>query len=458
MPPKTITTRFAPSPTGNLHIGSARTALFNYLFAKNQKGKFLLRIEDTDKIRSQNIYAQDIIKNLQWLQLHWDDKPTHQSQNAARHTEIAENLLKTGKAYKCFCSPERLAKMRETALAKGNPPRYDNKCRNAAPPKNPPPYAIRLKTPNTGETILNDRVMGQSTFPNSEMDDFIILRSDGTPTWMLALVVDDHDMNITHAIRGGDHHANAARQMHLYNALNWTPPIFAHIPLIHGTDGARLSKRHGATGLSEYQKDFLPEAMRNYLARLGWSHGDDEIFSTEEAIRWFSLEAIGRSPARFSSEKLLNLNAHYLRAANPNALLERIAPPLPKSQWQAIASAMPEMTKRSETLSEVKKNMAFLWEDSHLAPNDHARKILTPSARNRLSRLAFRLQKEHDWTAPALEKTLRDFADAEGVKLGETAQPLRAALTGRTVSIGVFTLLALLGKNETLERLQNSRE
>ena len=381
-----VITRFAPSPTGALHLGGARTALFNWLYARHHGGRFLLRIEDTDKARSKKAYTDRIMESLSWLGLDWDGKVRFQSEAAQRHREIAKHLLEKNHAYRCFCSPEDLEAMREKARQEGKTPAYDGRCRQRddTPPRRA--YVLRLKTPCEGDTLILDEVQGESRFQNKDIDDFIILRSDQSPTWMLSLVIDDHDMGITHVIRGSDHLTNAARQMQIYRALEWKPPSFAHIPLIHGADGAKLSKRHGAMGLHEYQQDYLPEAMRNYLMRLGWSHGDEEIFSTEEAIKHFTLGAIGRSPARFAPEKLLNLNAHYLRSEKPHHLLDRLSPPFPKeARSEALLGAMKEVTKRAKTLSEVIDNLDFLKEKKSVSLDKNSQKILTPSARAHLS-------------------------------------------------------------------------
>lgn len=466
-----VVTRFAPSPTGFLHIGGARTALFNWLFAKAQGGVFLLRIEDTDRARSTETAIEAIYDGLKWLGLDWDGEPVFQFARAARHAEIARQLLAEGKAYHCYASAAELEAMREKARQEGRSPRYDGTWRDRDPsdaPRGVPPV-IRFRSPDAGETVVDDKVQGRVAFPNKDLDDLIILRSDGTPTYNLSVVVDDHDMGVTHIIRGDDHFTNAARQSQIYAALGWDIPVFAHVPLIHGPDGAKMSKRHGALGVDAYRAmGYLPAAMRNYLVRLGWSHGNDEIFSTEQMIAWFGLEALGRSPARFDFAKLENLNGHYIRTADNADLmkyLHTVLPYLPEGDKIAaemgpdgsakLAKALPSLKDRAKTLVELLAGAAFLFAKRPLSLDAKAAGILTPQARGHLSALAVSFGALTEWTAPALEEAARSYAGASGVKLGDVAQPLRAALTGRGVSPPVFDVLAALGRSEALARLSD---
>ena len=465
-----VVTRFAPSPTGFLHIGGARTALFNWLYAKHTGGRFLLRIEDTDRERSTQEAIAAILDGLKWLELDWDGEPLFQSTRADRHRAVVDELLSSGNAYRCYCTPEELDAMRRRAEAEGKPPIYDGTWRDRDPAEAPPGVkpAIRLKTPRTGETVIEDRVQGRVVFQNENLDDLIILRSDGTPTYNLAVVVDDHDMGITHVIRGVDHLTNAARQTQIYNAMSWDLPVFAHVPLIHGPDGAKLSKRHGALGVEAYRAmGYLPAALRNYLVRLGWSHGDDEIFTTEQMIDWFDLGGVGRSPARFDFAKLEDLNGHYIRNTPDDELLTRIRQALPEMEdgaelesrfaaagWHKLAAALPGLKPRAKTLKEVVDGAGFLIATRPLALDDKAAKLLTDSARALLAKLLPRLESA-EWRADALEAEVRSFAEAEGLKLGGIAQPLRAALTGRSVSPPVFDVLAVLGREEALARIRD---
>ena len=465
-----VVTRFAPSPTGFLHIGGARTALFNWLYAKHTGGKFLLRIEDTDRERSTKEAIDAILDGLKWLELDWDDEPVFQSTRVDRHREVVEELLRTGNAYRCYCTPEELEAMRKKAEAEGRPPVYNGYWRDRDPSEAPPGVkpAIRIKTPRTGETVIEDRVQGRVVFQNEHLDDLIILRSDGTPTYNLAVVVDDHDMGVTHIIRGVDHLTNAARQMQIYRALGWEVPVFAHVPLIHGPDGAKLSKRHGALGVEAYRAmGYLPAALRNYLVRLGWSHGDDEIFTTEQMIEWFDLDGIGRSPARFDFAKLEDLNGYYIRNTPDDELLERTKQALREMEngrelearfasagWEKLAAALPSLKTRSKTLKELVDGAAFIIAERPLALDEKATKLLTEDARKVLGRLLPRLEAA-EWTASALETEVRSFAEAEGLKLGGVAQPLRAALTGRSVSPPVFDVMAVLGRDEALARIRD---
>ena len=460
-----IVTRFAPSPTGFLHIGGARTALFNWLFSRHHQGVFRLRIEDTDRQRSTPEAIDAIIKGLKWLGLNWDEEVVHQFARASRHREIAEELLNRGKAYRCYCSPEELEQMREAQKAAGKPIRYDGRWRDRdakdAPPGVKP--VIRIKAPQTGETIIDDKVQGPVRFPNETLDDFIILRSDSTPTYMHSVVVDDYDMGVTHVIRGDDHLTNAARQRIVIEAMGWPVPAYAHLPLLHGEDGAKLSKRHGALGIHEYEAlGYLPEAMRNYLLRLGWSHGDDEIISTDQAIAWFNLENIGRSPSRVDFKKLENINGHYIRAADDARLADEILrirksrgePDATPEQRAQLVRAMPGLKERAKNLNELADSAAFLFARRPVAADEKAAKLLTDSARKILAQLKAALA-EGDWTTPALEGRVRSFAEANGLKLGDVAQPLRAALTGRTTSPPIFDVLAVLGREESLSRISD---
>jgi glutamyl-tRNA synthetase len=462
----TVVTRFAPSPTGYLHIGGVRTALFNWLYARHHGGQFRLRIEDTDRKRSTEDAVSKIFAGLDWLELDFDGEPVFQSQNAARHSAVAGQLLADGKAYRCYCTPEELAEMRETARAQGRTRLYDRRWRDRDPAEAPQAVApsVRVKMPVAGETEITDLVQGEVKVANDNLDDFIILRPDGTPTYMLAVVVDDHDMGVTHIIRGDDHLNNAFRQYHVYQALGWEIPAFAHIPLIHGSDGAKLSKRHGALGVDAYDDmGILPAAMRNYLLRLGWSHGDDEIISTEQAITWFDLAAVGRSPARFDLEKLTSLNAHYIRESDDNELVDQILPrieqvlgaPVAEAARNRLCAGVDGLKQRANTLNELAENALFYCRELPLPLTEKAAKLLTPEARENLASLAIDLEKTTSSDKEALEACVRDFADSHGIKLGQIAQPLRAALTGSTVSPGIFEVMEALGRDETLARIRS---
>ena len=452
--PSQIVTRFAPSPTGFLHIGGARTALFNWLFARHHGGKFLLRIEDTDKARSTQAAIDAILDGMRWLGLDWDGHEYYQSQFAARHAEVAHELLARGAAYRCWMSQEEIAAQREAAKAERRPFRTISPWRER---ENGPdaPFVVRLKAPRDGETVIEDQVQGRVTVRNAELDDFVLLRSDGTPTYMLAVVVDDHDMCVTHIIRGDDHLNNAFRQRVIIDAMGWPVPTYAHVPLIHGSDGAKLSKRHGALGVDSYRDElgFLPEALSNYLLRLGWGHGDDEIISREEATRWFDLDHVGRSPSRFDIKKLENLNGHYLRAADPDRLAALVAPRIEGADTALLARAMPFLTPRAKDLNEVAQGAAFLFASRPLAMDEKAAALLEGAARDLLARVHAALSALSDWTEAATEQAVREVAEAEGAKLGQVAQPLRAALTGRATSPGIFDVLALLGREESLARI-----
>jgi len=461
-----VITRFAPSPTGFLHIGGGRTALFNWLFARHHKGQFLLRIEDTDRERSTDAAIEAIFEGLRWLGLDWDGEVVMQFSRQARHREVAEELLARGHAYYCYASPQELEEMREKARAEGRPIHYDGRWRDRDPSDAPAGVkpVLRFKSPQTGETIVRDHVMGDVRFANEQLDDLIILRSDGTPTYNLSVVVDDHDMGITHIIRGDDHLTNAGRQSQIYLAMGWMPPEFAHVPLIHGPDGAKLSKRHGALGVDAYRDmGYLPEAMRNYLVRLGWSHGDDETFSTEQAVDWFNLESIGRSPARFDFAKLENLNGHYIRQADDLRLADDTIALMQKAAgWTddaafraAFIAAMPGIKERAKTLLEIGKSGEFLRAQRPIPIDEAASKLLDGPARALLGRLLGRLESRQDWLSEGIEADIRAFAEAEQLKLGKVAQPLRAALTGSTVSLPIFDVLATLGREEALGRIRD---
>jgi glutamyl-tRNA synthetase len=450
--------RFAPSPTGMLHIGGARTALFNWLYARHTGGTFLLRIEDTDRERSTPEAVAAILNGLEWLGLDWDGQTIYQFARAGRHREVAEQLLAQGKAYRCFATAEELEEMRNKARAEGKPQRYDGRWRDRDPGEAPAgaPYVIRLRAPQTGETIVHDVVQGDVRFGNEQLDDMVLLRSDGTPTYMLAVVVDDFDMGVTHVIRGDDHLNNAARQLQIIGAMGWPEPTYGHLPLIHGPDGAKLSKRHGALAVEVYRDmGYLPETMRNYLLRLGWSHGDDEIIPTAKAIEWFNLESIGRSPSRLDFKKLDNLNAHYIRAMDDAALAGEIAKTrsLSATAKTRLIAAMPGLKERAKTLVELGEAAEFLFTDGPRTADEAAARNLGPEARATIARV-LPVFEATDWTGPALEAAARTFADAGGMKLGQVAQPLRAALTGKAASPPLFDMMAVLGRDESLVRLK----
>jgi len=471
---ETVVTRFAPSPTGFLHIGGGRTALFNWLYARRHGGKMLLRIEDTDRERSTQAAIDAILDGLSWLGIDWDGETVYQFSRSARHREVAEQLLAQGKAYRCYASPKELAEMREAARREGRSKLYDGRWRDRDPSEAPPGVkpVIRLKAPQTGETVVEDQVQGRVTWQNENLDDFVLLRSDGTPTYMLAVVVDDHDMGITHIIRGDDHLNNGARQTQIYDAMGWKVPGMAHIPLIHGPDGSKLSKRHGALGVDAYRAmGYLPAAMRNYLVRLGWSHGDQEIFSTEEMIAAFDLPQIGRSPARFDFAKLESLNGHYIRQSTDADLVdetERLLPHLaageelkakmtPELRHRLLA-AMPGLKERAKTLVELIDSAGFLFADRPITLDDKAKAVMTDEARALIKAVLPRLEAVEPWEAAGAEQAVRTFAEEAGVKLGAIAQPLRSALTGRVTSPGIFEVLTVLGKDESLARLSDQAE
>jgi glutamyl-tRNA synthetase len=464
-----VITRFAPSPTGFLHIGGARTALFNWLFARHHAehgggGKFLLRIEDTDRARSTPEATEAIFDGLKWLGLDWDGEATSQFSRIARHGEVAAEMLARGSAYKCFATRDEIDAFRAEAKAAGRPPLFLSPWRDADPATHPAgaEYTVRLMAPREGKVVVDDKVQGTISWDASTLDDLILLRSDGTPTYMLAVVADDHDMGVTHVIRGDDHLTNAARQTLIYLGLGWDLPVFAHIPLIHGPDGAKLSKRHGALGVEAYRDmGYLPAAMRNYLARLGWSHGDDEFFTTDQAIEWFGLDNIGKSAARFDFVKLGNLNGQHIRATPDTELVAAVegliaaqhTAPMDAPRQAMLTQAMPGLKERVKTIAELIDISHYILSDRPFIPEEKAAKHLTDDAFQILSRLTERLQNASQWTAGSLEEIIRSFAGDEQLKLGKIAQPLRVALTGRVVSPGVFDVMETLGRDETLARL-----
>jgi glutamyl-tRNA synthetase len=466
-----IVTRFAPSPTGFLHIGGARTALFNWLYARRFGGRMLLRIEDTDRERSTEAAIEAILDGLSWLGLSWDGDVIYQFARAQRHAEVARQMLADGKAYHCYATPQELDDMRELARKEGRPLRYDGRWRDRDPasaPRDVKPV-VRLRAPADGETAVEDQVQGRVVWQNKDLDDLVLLRSDGTPTYMLAVVVDDHDMGVTHIIRGDDHLTNAARQSQIYNALGWDIPIMAHIPLIHGPDGAKLSKRHGALGVDAYREmGYLPAALRNYLVRLGWAHGDQEIFTTDEMVAAFDLPAIGRSPSRFDYAKLENLNGIYLRAADTEtilAALDQVMPALGPSRGigaqlspelrTRLAAAMPGLKERAKTLVELLDSASYLYASRPLRLDEKAASLLSEQGREVVGALRAPLSTAPEWTAASTEAVVRAFAETKGLKLGQVAQPLRAALTGKSTSPGLFDVMEVLGRDETLARLED---
>jgi glutamyl-tRNA synthetase len=453
-----VVTRFAPSPTGYLHIGGARTALFNWLFARHHGGRFVLRIEDTDKARSTQAAIDAILDGMSWLGLDWDGEAHFQSEYADRHAEIAAQMLSNGHAYRCWMSQAELAAQREAAQAERRPFRTRSPWRDATQ-EGEGGYVIRLKAPQEGETAIDDLVQGRVVVQNAELDDFVLLRSDGSPTYMLAVVVDDHDMGVTHVIRGDDHLNNAFRQLVIIRAMGWPEPIYGHVPLIHGADGAKLSKRHGALGVETYRDELgmLPEALFNYLLRLGWGHGDDEIISREQAVAWFDADAIGKSPSRFDLKKLENLNGHYLREADPARVAALVAPKIPGADTGLLERAMPVLTPRAKDLNELAEGAAFLFKSVPLDMDEKAALLLAGDARDLLGRVHQSLAQASDWTAEATEQAVREVAETSGVKLGQVAQPLRAALTGRATSPGIFDVLVLLGREESLARIAQAQ-
>lgn len=461
----TVITRFAPSPTGFLHIGGARTALFNWLFARHHDGKFMLRIEDTDRKRSTPEAVEAILDGLKWLELHWDGETYFQSEHLERHVAVVNNLLASGNAYRCYSSAEELAEMREAAKKEGRSVRYDGRWRDRDPSEAPAgvSFAIRLKAPQEGETVIEDLVQGAVRVANSQLDDMILLRSDGTPTYMLSVVVDDHDMGITHVIRGDDHLTNAARQKQLFQACGWDVPVFAHIPLIHGADGHKLSKRHGALGVEAYRDmGYLPAALRNYLLRLGWSHGDDEIIETGQAIEWFDMGSVGKAAARFDFAKLDSINGHYLRTADPAALaqmvMERMGGTISGEQRDVIRErliqGLPSLAQRVKSLNELAENARiYVAAPKYPLANAKAAKLLDAAGTGILARFCRAIAGIETWTDEALEEAARQTAAELNVGLGALAQPMRAALTGSNASPGIFEVMRILGRDETLSRL-----
>lgn len=455
-----VVTRFAPSPTGFLHIGGARTALYNWLYARHTGGKYLVRIEDTDRARSTPAAVEAIFDGLSWLGLLGDEEPVYQSTRLDRHAEVAKSLVAEGRAYYCYCSQEELQAMREEARAAGKPMRYNGMWRDRDPADAPAGVdpVVRLKAPQDGETTIVDAIQGAVTVQNNQLDDFVLLRGDGSPTYMLSVVVDDHDMGITHVLRGDDHLNNAFRQSALYRAMDWEVPVFGHIPLIHGPDGGKLSKRHGALGVDAYREmGYLPEAMNNYLLRLGWGHGDDEIISEAQAIEWFTLDAVGRSPSRFDIAKLENLNGHYIREADDARLTDLVVSGLETVDAigrERILKGMDGLKQRAKTIVELTENAAFYAASVPLTFTEKAYNLLTDEAIGHLRTLTDKLEALPEWSEETVDAAVREVAEEAGLKLGKLAQPLRAALTGSTVSPGVFEVAAVLERAETLARLK----
>ncbi len=466
-PPDTVVTRFAPSPTGYLHIGGARTALFNWLFARHHGGRFLLRIEDTDRARSTEDAIRAIRDGMAWLGLDWDGEPVSQFSRRDHHAAAAQRLLDKGLAYHCYCTKEELAEMREAARREGRPQRYDGRWRDRDPSEAPEgvPPVVRFKAPQDGSTTIEDAVQGPVTVANDQLDDMVLLRADGTPTYMLAVVVDDIEMGVTHVIRGDDHLTNAFRQLQLFNALEAAAPVFGHVPLIHGPDGAKYSKRHGATGLEAFRdQGYLPAALRNYLVRLGWAHGDDEVFSTEQAIQWFDFDGMGKSAARFDFAKLENLNGVYIRGTEDAVLVDLIAPRLAEAVGRDLGeddrarlqAGMDGLKQRTKTLNELTENAAFYVRQRPLELTEKAAGLVSGDAAGLLERVATALSEIAEWDEAGIEAAVREIAEAEALKLGKVAQPLRAALTGSTVSPGIFEVAAVLGRDESLARLADA--
>ncbi|MBC07454.1 glutamate--tRNA ligase [Thalassospira sp.] len=464
----TVVTRFAPSPTGFLHIGGARTALYNWLYAKHTGGKFLLRIEDTDRERSTPEAVDAIFDGLNWLGLTADEEPTFQFARRDRHAEVAQQLLDAGKAYYCYCSPEELTAMREKARAEGRPMKYDGTWRDrdaSEAPEGVKPV-VRVKAPLEGDGVINDQVQGEVRVGNEQLDDYVILRGDGTPTYMLSVVVDDHDMGVTNVIRGDDHLTNAFRQKVIYDAMGWEVPTFAHIPLIHGPDGAKLSKRHGALGVDAYRDEmgFLPEALNNYLLRLGWGHGDDEVISAEQAIEWFDITDVGKGAARFDFAKLTNLNGIYLRQADDKRLVDEIAPLIAKqigvdgldaSQKEILINGMAGLKERAKTLIELADSSAFYVTDGVNSVNEKAQSLIDGAPEGLFKELANSLEALDSWTEEDVDASVRAIAEKFELKLGKVAQPLRAVLTGSNSSPGIFEVMIVLGKTQTLKRIRH---
>ncbi|HEU0067314.1 MAG TPA: glutamate--tRNA ligase [Sphingomonas sp.] len=450
-----VVTRFAPSPTGFLHIGGARTALFNWLFARHHSGTFLLRIEDTDRARSTQPAIDAILDGMRWLGLDWDGDAVFQFARADRHAQVAHAMVAAGDAYRCYMTAQEIAAQREAAQAAKTPLRIRSPWRDRADGPADAPFVVRLRAPRDGATTIEDRVQGSVTVQNAELDDLVLLRSDGTPTYMLAVVVDDHDMGVTHVIRGDDHLNNAFRQLPIYRANGWAEPIYAHIPLIHGSDGAKLSKRHGAVGIETYRDELgiLPEALDNYLMRLGWGHGDAEIIGRDQAVEWFDLANVGKSASRFDLKKLEHLNGHYIREADDGRLADLVADRIGAADHGLLARAMPALKPRAANLNELADGARFLFAARPLVLDDAAAALLAGEAPAVLAAAHAALDAVHNWDTEALEGAVRDVAEARGIKLGQVAQPLRAALTGRKTSPGIFDVLALLGRDESLARI-----
>ena len=460
-----VVTRFAPSPTGYLHIGGARTALFNWLYARGRGGKFLLRIEDTDRARSTDAATAAIFAGLEWLGLDHDGEALSQASRVERHVEVARAMLEAGTAYRCFSTPEEIEAFREAAREKGESTLFRSPWRDADPATWPDaPFAIRVKAPREGETVIRDAVQGDVTIRNSELDDMIVLRSDGTPVYMLAVVVDDHDMGVTHVIRGDDHLNNAARQMLVYHAMDWDVPVWAHIPLIHGEDGKKLSKRHGALGIEDWAREGFPaSAMRNYLARLGWAHGDDEVFDDAQAQAWFDLGGIRKSPARLDRKKLEHISGAHIAAAGDAALTEGVQAylaltgqsALDDAKAAALTRAMPHLKERAKTFPDILEKAHFVLTERPVTPDERAAAQLDAEARDMLAELTPQLQNV-SWERDELEGVVKTLAEARDTKMGKLAGPIRAALAGRTVSPSVFDMMLVLGRDETLARLRDA--
>lgn len=464
----TVRVRFAPSPTGHLHIGGARTALFNWLLARKHQGTFILRIEDTDTSRSTEEYIDAIIEGMKWLKLDWDEGPYRQTSRFDIYRSYVEKLLEEGKAYYCYCTPEELEQRRQEALAQGRPPKYDSRCRFLTVPVPGRAAAVRFKMPREGETVFTDLIKGTIVFENNQLEDMIIMRSDGTPTYNFVVVVDDIDMKITHVIRGDDHVNNTPKQIHIYKAFGWEVPAFAHLPMILGADKTRLSKRHGATSVMAYKEmGYLPDALVNYLVRLGWAHGDQEVFTRDELIQYFSLENVGKSAAVFNPEKLLWLNGQYLIKAAPEELTELVLPFLVKEgvisegqhldmQW--LARAVHTLQERARTLVELARSLRYYLMDYVEIDPKAAEKFLKPENKKILAELRDRLAGLEDFSAWEIEKVFVSLAEKHAIKLGTVAQPARVAMTGGTASPGMFELLEIVGKEKTVKRLTKAAE
>ena len=455
-------TRFAPSPTGYLHIGGARTALFNWLYARHHGGSFLLRIEDTDRARSTDDAIAKIIDGMDWLGLTPDRPPLFQFARAGRHAAIAHRLLAEGKAYRCYATAQELEEMREAQKAQGLPQRYDGRWRDRIETPDLP-FVVRLKAPRDGETVIEDQVQGRVAQANAELDDFVLLRSDGTPTYMLAVVVDDHDMAVSHVIRGDDHLTNTFRQLALIRALGWPEPVYAHVPMIHGPDGAKLSKRHGALGVEAYRDEMgiLPEALENYLLRLGWAHGDTELVTRDDAVKLFDLDGVGRSPGRFDLKKLESVNAHYMKQAANERLVRLVAPrieamldaPLTDAPRDLLLRSMDDLKPRAKNLNELASSALFLVRSRPLVVDEAARKLLDAEGLGLLAETRTALAAVPEWNREALEAAAKQVAEAHGLGLGKVAGPLRAALTGQPNAPSVFAVMAALGRDESLGRI-----